>query len=169
MPESASLPATLDDLLRRLDRLERQNRRLKLAGAAVALLATVGLLMGAQATFPERIDGREIVLRDDHGVKRLMIQMTQGKPQIVIVDSDGTPRMQLGGELLAFHDRGTTQATLGTIGGTPILGIHDAQGKRRVSLGAENDRFGLTLMNAKGTSKGAFTTDRDGTLHSNGL
>jgi hypothetical protein len=70
--------------------------------------------------------------------------------------------MQLGGELIAFLDRGTAQATLGTVGGTPALTIHDARGKSRVHLGAAENCFGLTLRNAKQTSKVQIALDHEG-------
>lgn len=59
-------------LLARVERLERENRRLKLVGLGVALCITVLLLMAVDKT-PKTIEAEMIVVRDSHGRARITI------------------------------------------------------------------------------------------------
>ena len=55
-PETLELRAVAE----RLERLERQNRRLKYAGAAALVLVSAALVMGQAAPVPETIRGASV-------------------------------------------------------------------------------------------------------------
>ena len=111
-----------DDLVEiagRVQRLERDNRRLKLAGGAMAAVLVAVPLGGAAlpAQVPEVIEARAFR----------------------VLDENGTQRAGLGARWLAFYSEdGTIQTARFGIGG---LGIFDEQGRQRTALGA----YGLTF------------------------
>ncbi|HET8577589.1 MAG TPA: hypothetical protein VFO18_10850 [Methylomirabilota bacterium] len=90
---------TLDQLMERLDRLERWNRRLG-AMLVAALLGTVATLLMGQAPphrSPRTLEAEEFVLRDSRGQIRAMLGASQ-KPSgtgLQIYSEDGKPRTRL--------------------------------------------------------------------------
>lgn len=90
---------TMETLGQRLDRVERENRRLKRAGiVAVAVIAAV-VLMG-QAT-PRKVakvvEAEKFVLRDAGGTVRARLEtLSFGKVQLVLFDKDEKPQSILG-------------------------------------------------------------------------
>ncbi len=94
---------TIETLARRLDRVERENRRLKMAGVvALAVIAAV-VLMG-QAIPGTKVDKVEIV--GDTGIMKLDVS-PKGYPRLVLVDRKGINRMGLwiGPHGWPFHAR----------------------------------------------------------------
>lgn len=82
----------------RLDRLERENRKLKLAGVATLIAITAVVLMG-QAT-PKReakvIEAEQFILKDSEGRHRGGLQvMADGRPILRLADEKGWPRAEL--------------------------------------------------------------------------
>ena len=128
---------SLEALAERTDRLERENRRLKLAGLLVlALLASV-FLMG-QARPPATVEAREFVLVDKAGKSfgrfgmgddGLPILIMRGKDDairvLVSVYEDGSAVISLGALPLGSVSRlaiGTDES------GNPALVMRDANG-----------------------------------------
>jgi hypothetical protein len=91
-------------LTKRIDRLERSNRRLKTFGIAVALIAIVFIFVGADRT-TRTIEAEKFVLCDSHGRVRLTI---------------GTPAY--------------TGATIGTNPDDPVVWLTDDKGEDRAML-----------------------------------
>lgn len=91
--------AELQNILERLSRVERQNRRLKLSGFVfVAGLMTV-FIMGQASTpkVPDVIEAREFVLRGQNGARRALLAVaSDGSAGIHIYDSDEKRRVALG-------------------------------------------------------------------------
>ena len=83
----------LGDLVERLDRLERENRRLKVLGTiAVALLAAV-ITMG-QASRPQMVDAESFVVRDQTGAARVVLRTrSDGAGEISLIDQSGKSRV----------------------------------------------------------------------------
>src|SRR5437764_8094461 len=103
--------AQLVAISERLNRLERENRRLKRGGAlalvAVALLAAGGAKL---AEVPKVIETEQLILRDSNGKMRARLS----------TDKDGSP-------LLGFGDaEGNPRAILGLIGGSPSIHFFDS-------------------------------------------
>ncbi len=89
----------IETLARRLDRVERENGRLKLAGALVLIGMAAAMLMG-QAT-PRKvakvIEAEKFVLRDAGGTVRARLEILSfGKVQLVLFDKDEKPQSILG-------------------------------------------------------------------------
>jgi hypothetical protein len=64
---------TRDDLLRRLERLERRCRRLERAAGVGAVLVVAGLLVGASREPPRVVEAEKFVVRDGAGRERAML------------------------------------------------------------------------------------------------
>ena len=129
--------STLDTMRNRLDRLERESRRLKRVTLVVGLGAAAALVMGQTA--PHRsirtLDAEEFVLRDSRGQIRASLGTTQGPTATIlqIQGDNGKPRTRItvsgdGTSSLEFMDSGDRVRLL--------LGIRD-NGLPRIWLGNE--------------------------------
>ena len=108
--------ACLDTVIARLEKIERQHRRLKLARTCLLTLASSLLLMGAFASPSRTIKAEHCALLDSRGKVRARLR--------TIGDS----------AVLSFHDQhGLMRASL-TVGsdGFPGLVFHDQHGEVRV-------------------------------------
>jgi hypothetical protein len=160
----------------RLEKVERQNRRLRGAGIAVVVLAAAGLLMG-QAMPKERIvgaegfqlkdrhgmlraelvvdkDGPGLHLRDDNGKERAKLAVTKDGPRLALYDEDGQGRVWLtalkGEAGLDLEDHGNTRVHLSTHAGETRLLVSDEKGQGRARLDVIRDRTWLALYDEKG-------------------
>jgi len=114
-----SLENKRTDVLARLSRLERQNRRMKLG--MVAMLVLVVGLASVAAYRPRVVEANEFVLRDERGRLRAHLGFPRGggRPRLGFYDTKGRLRARLG---FSRRQRG------------PALEFRDAQGRSRVSL-----------------------------------
>lgn len=90
-PQTPDWPA----VLARLDKLERQNRRLKQAGAVVLVLAAALLLMG-QASPNRTVEANEFVLKNANGDVFGRWSATAGYVVLEMFDGKGKGRVSLG-------------------------------------------------------------------------
>ena len=103
---------TLEMLAGRLERLERQNRRLRLGALGVLLAVGALVLMGASAS-PKVIEAERFVLVDEEGRQRAVLETSAWASALSLYDGAGNRgvTLRLGG--LAFVDqRGRDQLTL---------------------------------------------------------
>ena len=128
-PWEANVSYDLVEIAGRVQRLERDNRRLKLgAGGLVALVVAVplvGAVLPAQG--PEVIEARAFRVLDEQGELRALL------------NEDG---------LRAYDEQGTVRAAV-TAGG---LGFHDEQGTTRAALFED----GLVFSDEQGELRAAF-------------
>ena len=130
----------------RLGKLERQNRRMKLAGLGAVVIAGAFALMGqAGRVHPSTITATGFVLVDAQGRERAKLEMYKGVPMLILYDAKGKPRAGLG----VFSDG-------------PKLGLYDANGKVRAALAAFSDGPGLGLYDAKGKLSAMLAASPDG-------
>ena len=128
----------VSEILTRLGRVERENRRLRQIGLGVLVLAGAMLLMAL--TRPNRtIEAEKFVLKDAKGRIRATLEMELGdRPTLSLRDAKGLPLVSLGG------------------GDNPSLALTGTTGEQ-VELGASNNFYGLMLYGAdrSGPSRGA--------------
>ncbi|MBI3896476.1 MAG: hypothetical protein HY313_11155 [Acidobacteria bacterium] len=91
-------PATeWNDVLKRLENLERWNRRVKQAGTVVLILAAsvllVGQAQGCRRTVERTVEANEFVLKDSSGIVRGRFSMTEQGPELGLFDSSGQQRI----------------------------------------------------------------------------
>jgi len=144
----------LEAVHRRLEKLEKQNRRMKwfAAGTVIALLG-VGFLTGQ--TTPEKVvEANSFVLKDEAGNVRAALAMVEGSPMLRLFDSAGRPRIVeavtvIGASIGVLDAAGKPRAALGAaLTGEPSVTVFDEDGKPRGVLSAPNGVPGLALFDS---------------------
>ena len=90
---------TMEALVKRLNRLERENRRLKRAGVIALAVMTAVVLMGKATAgkVAKVVEAEGFVLRDARGTVRARLEtLSFGKVQLVLFDKDEKPQSILG-------------------------------------------------------------------------
>jgi hypothetical protein len=90
----------LEVIRQRLEKLERENRRLKRAGSLGLLVVAAGFLM-AQGKYNRRIEAEEFILTDAHGSERAELAWKDQAPRFVLLDAQGKAQPAPGATLLA--------------------------------------------------------------------
>jgi len=124
----------IESVLERLDKLERQNRRLKQSALAAFVVATALVTMYATQPVPQKITAHRFDVVDDSGKMRVAISNAEGRSGIALFDAQSNPRASM-----------TLDAS-----GSPLMWVCDAGGKSRVSLGVFEDGPSISLRNEKG-------------------
>ncbi len=134
----------LNTLTQRLDRLERENRRLKIAGAVLLLaLAAVGVMgQVLPKAVPKVVEAERFVLRDTRGRTRATL------------DAEGSGTLALS----LYDQNGKIRASLAVeADGTPRLDLVDQNGKQRVALNVVKDASALVLADQNGKGRISLT------------
>jgi hypothetical protein len=92
----------LEAIRQRLEKLERENRRLKRAGSVGLLVVAAGFLM-AQGKYNRRIEAEEFILTDAHGSGRAELAWKDQAPRFVLLDAQGKPQPASAATLLAAN------------------------------------------------------------------
>jgi hypothetical protein len=163
---------TLNTLTQRLDRLERDNRRLKIAGAILLLaLAAVGAMgQVLPKAVPKVVEAERFVLRDTKGKILATLIEALGTPALVLFDQNGKARAGLtvlpdGRPGLSLYDQNEKKrAGLTVVGdGTPSLALSDQNEKVRAGLGVLADGApGLFLSDQNEKVRAGLMVDTSG-------
>lgn len=149
---------TLESLAERVNRLERQNSRLKVSMLATLVAMLGALCLSCGGTGTERtVQARELVLCEgdqrtaarlgwDDGVTSLALFDAEGIPLAMLsLSDDGQPALHLSGA-----ESKATASVFATSRGSGIE-LHDADGVRRASLEIVDDvPPTLTMWDARG-------------------
>jgi hypothetical protein len=129
----------METLVGRLDRVERENRRLKLAGLVMLIGLAAVVLMG-QVTPPKVtkvVEAEKFVLLDMNGKVRAELNMwPDGSPVLKLYSEDKKPRVALG----VLPDDAPSLELFGKVGkartlltveptGRPLLALYGKDGK----------------------------------------
>ena len=109
----------------RLDKVERENRRLKRAGTAGLVIAACIVVMGQAKPLPDVIEARSFVVKDSDGRPRIELGFRDNSSGIMLKDSAGTTIV----EMALLHDA------------IPIVAFSDSQGKTKSAL--YSDSYGV--------------------------
>ncbi len=118
----------LQAIAERLEKVERENRRLRRAGLAALVLGCAVLVMG-QVRPARTIESSQFILKDANGRVRAQLTMDPAnRPTLTLSDEKG-------------------HAVVSLIGGDdhPFLGLSGAGGEERVMLMASKDSYGLGI------------------------
>ena len=119
--EVAMIPDT--EIVVRLERLERDNRRLKRLGAAALVLAAALGAIAATQPVPDVIKAHEFDVVDSAGKARIGIDLLEGQPVLTFYDSGGQPALEM--------------ADWDALGPSIMVGIHDTTQAGIVQPGVE--------------------------------
>lgn len=147
------------EIMKRLERVEHDNRRLK--GFALAALVLTAALSAIYATQPpaQTITAHEFDVVDGSG--RVRVRMTvlpSGEPKILLYDPQGKARVGMGvnasgGAVIGFADaQGNTRVGMGVLqSGMPDIRLYDSQGKPRMEMEVvASDVPSITLLDGQG-------------------
>ena len=131
----------VESLTRRVDRLERENRRWRRAGSLTCLGIAALLLMGQAQSRERVVEAQQFLVRDSTGEVRAALGLSDGDPKLILFDKDGTSRAALslvpsGSPFLTLADRdGRPRAALTVLpDGSPILTFSDATITERIEI-----------------------------------
>lgn len=134
---ATSLP--VESIRRRLERVERQNRWMRLGFLLLLLLG--GFAVSDEISLDQVVvrqtllESQELKLVDNEGNARLFVRMYSRVPVLQVLDAAGKPRMSLG---LRFDD-------------TPFIDLSDGQGRTRATFEmTEEDAPAMRLMDESG-------------------
>jgi hypothetical protein len=142
----------------RLNRIEKQNARLRAAGVIILLLAVASVLMGQALPRSRVIEGEAFILKDGQGKTRARLSLRTGfSPGLELYDKDGNVRALLGADpdsssgLLFFDEEQKPRASLGLNVDGPRLWFADKSNKTRASINLSPDGSpGLELLDKDG-------------------
>jgi len=132
--------ATVDELLLRVQQLERSNKRLRCFLATLALAGGTVVLMGTAApqhSVPPVIEAQQFVLKDAAGHERGSLFTND----------------QVWGLVLYNRDSSKAAALAVTEGSNAVL-LNDGQGKSGIAAYAKSDESNLAMFDAKGSVLG---------------
>lgn len=102
---------TEQSFAQRIERLERHNLRLRLAGAIVVLLSAAALSIGMSAP-RKTLETDLLIIKDANGTTRMILGMADDGPAITMLDDKGKLRANIGvsdkGPELDFLDTSET-------------------------------------------------------------
>lgn len=160
-------------VMNRLEKLEKQNRRMKQIGALALILVVSVLLMG-QAVPKKTVDANEFILKDTNGNVRGKFDLNALGPELVLLDEKGDARAALlvssvlddarlllnkgkeGGAALSPNGLHFCESPLkcrASFTDAPSLQLYDPQGKVQAALGVTTDGPGLALTDANGKAQ----------------
>ena len=140
----------------RLEKLEKQNRRLKRAAALFVIFTSSLVLMSAAGHKGRTVEARQVVLKDDAGNTRAVLGMRSAGPGLTLYGPDGDKVEALltvlqTGPVLGLYDAdGTTRALLGVTPKGASLTFNDAEGKLRAEMSFSGDAPQLTFFDREG-------------------
>jgi hypothetical protein len=146
----------LQAFVERLERVENQIHRLKLAGLVVfvvVLLISFGLVKGQRGS-NRTVEAEKFLLRDSRGTQRAVLEVGEEGSYLELYDASGRPQIHLGGDpkgtSLHFVSEGKIQALMGMSSTGPSLELNDANGIQRVSLEILENEPSLVMLNKDG-------------------
>jgi hypothetical protein len=155
----------IQNLVERLARIERQNRRMKRGLVMLALVCGsilfVGYtsleeqLQGVKNLHVTQLDVNQIAVRDASGQLRAWFGIADNETKILFYDENGRQRAGLGltskyePALGIFDGNNNTRIVLGMVEGWPGLVMRDPQGQKRVALHSREDWATLTFFDRR--------------------
>ncbi len=128
-------PSTLsENLIERVEALERENRRWKRTALAAAALLIAAAVVGMSAPPTKTLDLELLRIVDSHGKARAILGMSEEGPALSLLDEKGRLRANLGleknGPSLDLLDTAETPRAQLTVDGKqgPHLDFTDAKG-----------------------------------------
>jgi len=162
---------TIEELSTRLQKVERQNLRMRAAGACGLVLAVAWMAMGQAAPPPKVVQAEKFELRDGEGKLLAQLGLTEhATPELLLYDTSGGRRITLAVEAdglphLNLRDKaGNSRARL-YVGSdtmeTPVLVMCDKD-RIRASLSARDRGPTLVLLDKNDKARAELAVFPDG-------
>lgn len=170
--------ADVETIRKRLEVLEKQNRRLRQLASVVLLVVSMALLMGqaepSRTIKADSVRAQEIVIEDASGRERASLRADVNSTELTLLDSEGDPVATLGeygqlGPFLHLELASGGELTLGGLGAsawrmrTAALRATDAD-KRVLSGFSPHNVPSLVINSGKGGVAELGVEDRGGWL-----
>jgi hypothetical protein len=146
----------VNSIVERLDKLEKQNRRLSIALALIAVFAGCLMFGGARFHKGHTVTARRIVLQDETGTTRAILGMRSAGPGLTLYDQNGEnieallTVLQTGPVLTMYDANGATRVLLGVTPKGATLAFNDPKGKLRAETGFLSNTPIVTFFDSKG-------------------
>jgi hypothetical protein len=127
----------IEVLSRRLEHLERANRRIKAVAVATACVLVAAVAMAAANPAPKALKARSIQLVDSSGHALAVLAESPKGPALSFLDASGNPMLQVGAAPKGCESAHDVFYKLGC---APGLFAFSLRGAQRVSLNAGLDR-----------------------------
>jgi hypothetical protein len=164
----ADVPVDLRDLVGRLEKVERQNRFLKLWGLLIPLLLLTGAVSLTTSSLPKVITAEKICLTDKNGIARLKMELENGNPQLTLTYENGDPCLVMGPGELCFYDQGK-KARINIMARDTLnftsLALTDKEGKNCVTVSAGPEGPYLSIDDSEGKKEVVLSIDPIGTFN----
>lgn len=147
-------------LQERMERIERQNRRLKgyMAVMAVSFLSVA--MLGAAAGLTDgqfgQITAQGLTIVDDSGRERIRIGSGEEGTGLQVLNRAGKKILGIGlpadeeGSGILFSDQeGRPRIGLGLEAGLPSMAFVDEKGKKIIGMGGDRRGYGLSIMDER--------------------
>lgn len=146
----------LRDILKRLGRLEAQNRKLKWGGVALLAVLSGFVLMGQSAPAPQVIEAQRFVLKDAKGNVRAWLGLFGKGSELVLGNVNKEPKMSLkvseGASDLHFYGGEHSGMNLGVDLGKPAISMAAAEASGTVEISFSAAGPAMSLHDGKGFS-----------------
>ena len=157
---------TMETLARRLDQVERENRRLKQAGVVVLAVIAAVVLMG-QATkgkVAKVVEAEKFVLRDADGKGRARLEsLPSGLVRLALLDKDENIQSVLGVGIVGTPSLVLAGRNNKTILTTSFLSVSGKGGKSRLTLAVlPSGEQSLVLTDNTGRTQAELAIEVDG-------
>ncbi len=152
-----------ESIVTRVERLERENRRLKRGLIFAAVVAAAALALAPSAPKkkpPETVKAREVQIVDDQGNARISMRLeANGDPVLALIGTKGSgARLALADDrpALTLSDETRVRASLEIAKDGAGLDLEDAEGKRSASVQAGGTLGFLLEDTSRGRSEGGL-------------
>ncbi len=157
----------LHTLSARVEKLERQNRRMRCAGLLVLALLTSALIIAqvktAKIAPPKAVKSLEagkFILQDGRGQKRAELGLFADRPLLVLYDATSNPALSVGVEqdgagLTIYDNQSDNAVTLNYGANGPALSLYTG-GTKRLNVSVTRQGPAIGLLGRKSEAKAAL-------------
>ncbi len=154
----------LQTLSERVERLERQNHRLKQTGL-LTLLAIASFFLMGQMKATKALEAGKFILKDGRGKMRAELGLLRDRPMLVFYDEAETVMLSMGaqaeGSGLTIFDADSRQsAVLDCTANGPVLSFF-SEGQKRLNLSLTTQGPAIGLQGRTGEARGAIGLTSD--------
>ena len=147
----------LQIMSKRFEKLEKENWRIKLIASLILLFISVIFLMGQLTPKSRTISAESFTLVDKNGKDRMLLDISNDKPSLILLDKNSKPRLGLSliendSPGLSLIDKNGKVRAMMYLGddGSPILSLGNINNVPIVKLGIRDDEPSLIMRDKDG-------------------